>query len=105
MKIELDENDLKNISERVVEAIRPLILSREKAQDQGEVIFDVRGLSEYLKVTPSWIYKMISLKAIPYSKVGKFPRFRRKEIEKWIESKAVRPVPSLKIIKTRGAAT
>ena len=94
MKIEIESQDIEAIAQRVSEIIKPLVLHQK--QDEKDVIFDVKRLSEYLHVNPSWVYKAVSLKAIPYFKAGKFPRFRKREIDKWAESKGVRPMPSLK---------
>ena len=103
MKFEVESQDIEAIAQRISEIIKPLLLHEK--QDEKDIIFDVSGLSEYLHVNPSWVYKAISLKTIPYFKAGKFPRFRKREIDRWTESKAVRPVPSLKMEKTRGVAT
>ena len=84
--------------------IKP-VLTGVQGVDDPDVIFDVKGLSEYLRVNPSWVYKAVSLKAIPYFKAGKFPRFRKRDIDRWAETMAVRPVPSSKVVKAaRGAS-
>ena len=100
MKFEIESTDIEAIAQRVSEIIKPLVLHQR--QDEKDVIFDVKGLSDYLRVNPSWVYKAISLKAIPYFKAGKFPRFRKREIDRWTESKVVRPVPALKLVKSKG---
>ena len=99
MKIETDPQDVVTIAQRVSEILKPLILRSEKGKgnDNQDQIFDLKGLAEYLQVTPSWVYKQVSLKTIPYFKVGKYLRFRRKEIDKWVETKTVRPVPALRL--------
>ena len=99
MKIETDPQDVETIAQRVSEILKPLVLRSEKGKgnDCGDQIFDVKGLAEYLHVTPSWVYKQVSLKAIPYFKAGKYPRFRRKDIDKWTETNTVRPVPTLRL--------
>lgn len=104
MKFEVESSDIERIAARVVEMIKP-VLTRVQRPDEPDVIFDVKALSEYLRVNPSWVYKAVSLKAIPYFKAGKFPRFRKRDIDKWMESKAVRPVPSLKVIKSKRVAS
>lgn len=101
MKFEIEPQDIEAIAQRVSEIIKPM-LTHHAGTNEKDFVFDVKGLSEYLHVNPSWVYKQVSLKAIPYFKAGKFPRFRKREIDKWTESKAVRPIPSLKVIKTRG---
>jgi len=101
MKFELESQDIEAIAQRVLELLRPVMFrNRERSNDDG--IFDVKELAEYLHVDPSWIYKQISLKAIPFFKTGKYSRFRKKDIDKWIESQTTRPIPALKLVKTRG---
>ena len=104
MRIETEPQDIEAIAQRVSETLKPLILrsDRGKGDDDSLQIFDVNGLAEYLQVTPSWVYKQVSLKTIPYFKVGKYLRFRRKEIDKWVETKTVRPVPALGLGNKRG---
>lgn len=104
MKIEVEPEDIEAIAQRVSDILRPMLarIERGDGTNGSEAILDVKGLAEYLHVTPSWIYKQASLKAIPYFKTGKYPRFRKKEVDKWIESQTTRPIPSLKLVKTRG---
>ncbi len=104
MKIEIESQDIEAIALRVSELIKPLLQRIDKADDKGEIL-DVKGLSELLHVNPSWVYKKVSLKAIPYFKAGKFPRFRKRDIERWMESQARKPIPVLKMAKSRWVAT
>jgi predicted DNA-binding transcriptional regulator AlpA len=104
MRTELEEGDLQAIAQRVSEILKPM-LTHHSGSNEKDTIFDVKGLSSYLHVNPCWVYKQISLKAIPYFKAGKFPRFRKREIDKWIDSKAVREIPALRVIKARGFST
>ena len=104
MKFEIEPQDVEAIAQRVSDILRPMIARVEKADatGAGDAILDVEGLAAYLHVNPSWIYKQVSLKAIPYFKTGKYPRFRKKEIDRWIESQTARPVPAMKVMKSRG---
>ncbi len=95
MKSEIEQQDIDNIALRVFQLIKPL-LSDTKGNLGGDAIFTVDTLAKYLEVDPSWIYKQVSFKAIPYFKSGKYIRFRKKEIERWIDSRLVNPIPSLK---------
>ena len=85
MKIEIDDDKLVNsIVKKLVEEIKPLLSnSREVKNDE---LLDVKGLAEYLKVKESWVYEKIHTNSIPYHKAGKFPRFRKKQIDKWLEN-------------------
>jgi excisionase family DNA binding protein len=89
MKTELEAEDIQAIVKEVIRQVKPL-LKNDKTED---VIFDVSGLAEYLKVNDSWIYTQVSLKAIPYFKSGKYLRFKQSAIDKWIDSQTVRTIP------------
>ena len=92
MKAEIDFPDpvIEAIAQRVVESLRPLLVRKQEAPD---AIFTVDQLSEYLGIGKQRVYEAVSLKTIPYFKVGKSLRFRRSAIDKWIESQSV-PVAS-----------
>ena len=107
MRIETEPQDIEPIAQRVSEILKPLILrsDRGNGNDDNHQIFDVKGLAEYLHVTPSWVYKQVSLKVIPYFKAGKYSRFRRRDIDKWVETKTVRPVPALRLGKKSGVTS
>lgn len=48
-------------------------------------------LCEKLQVKASWIYRQVREESIPYTKVGKYLRFYRPEIEKWLAEHTVSP--------------
>ena len=104
MRTELEEKDLVAIAEKVAAIIKPM-LAHSAGSSEKDTIFDVRGLGEYLHVNPSWVYQQVHTHSIPYFKIGKYPRFKRKEIDRWMEGKAVRPIPLLKAVKTRRVST
>lgn len=82
IKIRLDEEDIEIIVQRVLQALRPLLTGRAIDRDE---IFTPETLAEYLKVDRSWIYKKVHTKEIPFFKNGKYVRFKKSEIDKWIE--------------------
>jgi excisionase family DNA binding protein len=88
----------KTIAAEVVDRLKPIVLGVVTEKDK-DVIFTPESLAEYLQVDTSWVYKKVSEKAIPYFKTGKYTRFKKKHIDKWIETQAVRPVPQLKTEK------
>lgn len=49
--------------------------------------WDIEDLSAYLKVKIKTLYSMIH--EIPHYRVGKLIRFKRKEIDAWMENKSV----------------
>ena len=104
MKIEIEPQDIEAIAQRVSDILMSTLarIERGDGTNGSDAIFDVKGLAEYLHVTPSWVYKQVSLKAIPYFKTGKYSRFRKKDIDKWVESQTARSIPPLKLVKNRG---
>jgi excisionase family DNA binding protein len=100
MKIEIESQDIEAIAQRVSELVKPL-LSNGRRNEEKDHIFDIKGLAEYLRVKESWVYQQVHTHSIPYFKAGKYPRFKKREIDRWTENKAVRLIPALKMIKTR----
>jgi len=85
VNIEINDSSLINdIAEEVVERIKPLL--NNSNDSNSDELMDVRGLSDYLKVKESWVYEKIHTRIIPFKKVGKFPRFRKKHIDMWISN-------------------
>lgn len=98
MKAELEPQDIEAIAQRVIELLKPLLAGNGKQEDT-DIIFTPETLAEYLQVDTSWVYKQVSLKTIPYFKSGKYTRFKKPVIDKWIETQTVRPIPPLKLVK------
>jgi excisionase family DNA binding protein len=84
MKIEIDDTVLINtIVEKVFGRLKPLLNNTyNKEKDE---LFTVESLAKYLHVKKPWVYNRVHLNEIPFIKMGKFPRFRKSEIEKWLE--------------------
>lgn len=72
------------IADKVIEKLRPLLSGNGNAKE--DIIFDVQGLAEYLRVSKQWIYERTHLKEIPHIKVDGQLRFRKKDIDKWLNS-------------------
>jgi len=69
------------IAEAVIAKLKPLLSSRKTAEDE---LFDVDGIAAYLRVDRQRIYEWTSQSAIPHTKVGKFLRFRKSVIDRWL---------------------
>ena len=93
MLIELDDRDIERVANKVIELLKPLLKSSHPRSEQEENIFDVDELASYLKVTKSWVYEKTHLNEIPYYKMGKFPRFKKKDIDRWLERSKINPEP------------
>ena len=96
MRTEFESEDIKAIVTELLEMLKPLLRGNAKSV-KSETILDVEELANYLKVDTSWVYKQVSLRNIPHFKIGKYPRFKKSEIDKWINKKTIMPVPPLKI--------
>ena len=53
-------------------------------------IITIREVADYLKLTKKTAYRLVAEGKIPGFKVGGSWRFRRSEIEKWIEQQTAR---------------
>jgi len=91
MNIAFENSDFDVIAQKVVELLKPFLTGNSRNEDK-DTIFTPQTLSKYLQVDTSWVYKQVSLKTLPYFKSGKYTRFKKKDIEKWIENQTVRPI-------------
>ena len=85
-EVNIDTQELvREIAQEVVRAIRPLLSGR--AEDDS--ILDLDGLAKYLSVTRNWIYQQTHINAIPHHKLGSQLRFRKRDIDKWLDAQKV----------------
>jgi len=83
MKTVLEPSDIEAIATKVAE----LLATRLNVGKDVEEIFDKKMLAKYLHVNVSWVDKSLH---IPHFNVGKYVRFKRSHIDKWIEN-LIRP--------------
>ena len=57
-----------------------------------EKLLTIDDLARILLVKKSTIYQWVHLRLIPFVKVGRFVRFREKDIERWLSSREVKPL-------------
>ncbi len=96
MKIEIEPQDIQTIAERVVELLKPLLSNGEKYGNE-DIVFTIETLAEYLKTDISWVRKQVSFMAIPFFKAGKYVRFRKSAIDKWIKNQSREPLSPCKL--------
>ncbi len=86
MKFDSEElNQLaESVSEKVLDRLKPFFQSRVGSKGPTGLL-TVDELSRLLGVPKSKIYNMVHLKKIPYVKVGQALRFRRKDIDTWLQ--------------------
>jgi hypothetical protein len=87
MRTILEKEDIEAIVSALFERMKP-ILSSKKPEDR---IFDKKALSEYLHLPVTWIDK--NLYKLPHFKVGKYVRFRKNDIDKFIEQEKMKAQP------------
>ncbi len=85
MKTQLEQEDIQAIASAVAEILKPF-LSNDRKHEEEDAIYDVQGLAKYLEVSKQWIYERTHLKEIPHIKIDGQLRFRKKEIDKWMNS-------------------
>lgn len=100
MRIEIDEQDIQRIAEKVVELLRPLLANGEKHPNE-DTVFTIKTLSEYLKNDVSWIRKKVAARSIPFFKTGKYIRFRKSAIDRWIKLQTREPLTPFNLPKTQ----
>jgi excisionase family DNA binding protein len=71
------------ISKVLLKELKPLL---ERQTVHTGPLFTVKTLAKYLEVSDQWVYERVHLKEIPYLKVGKFPRFKKSDIDKWLDT-------------------
>lgn len=100
MKFEIEPQDFQAIAERVVELLKPFLLHSEKHSNE-DIVFTVETLSEYLKTDVSWVRKQVSAMTIPFFKAGKYVRFKKSAIDKWIKLQSREPLTPFKLPKNQ----
>ncbi len=54
-------------------------------------IMTIKEVAEYLKITEKTAYRLVAAGDLPGFKVGGSWRFRRSEIDRWIERQSAKP--------------
>jgi len=64
------------------------MIGKDKQEDLNmDKWLTLEQIAEYLQMSTSSIYKMAQAKKIPSYKVGRQWRFKKEEIDKWVEKK------------------
>lgn len=86
------------IVRRVTKALKPRTTA---GKSDGEALYTVESLAKFLDVSPQWVYARVQFNEIPHVKVGKFCRFRKVDINGWLDSQKVPAVnPLSKTMRT-----
>ena len=71
------------------------------SQPQAHQLLTVTEVAQFLRFTPESVYQLVHRRKIPYVKVCGALRFKRSDIDAWIEECTFRPGPK-KEPKTQG---
>ena len=94
MQSTLEKEDLTAIAKEVSKLLAPLLKKTEKGSGK-DTIFNLKELSEYINVPNTWVYRQTCEHNIPYYKLGRYLRFKKSEIDTWLEEQKVNPLPKL----------
>jgi len=83
LKTQLEREDIQAIAQAVMELLKPVVAGNGKKEN--DAIFDVQGLSSYLKVSKQWVYERTHLNEIPFYKIEGHVRFKKSDIDKWLQ--------------------
>lgn len=84
------------IANEVATILIPLLATQSVKKDDS--LLGVKDLAEYIGVGIQWVYERVQLKEIPYIKVGKLLRFRKSDIDTWLDGLKIPPMNSLSSI-------
>lgn len=73
----------------------------EKSINVESVLWNIEDLSDYLNVKVKTIYSMVP--DIPHYRIGKLIRFKKDEIDNWLESKRAKVHQTMQVKKPREA--
>jgi hypothetical protein len=93
MQVTLTEEWINRIADAVAQRIRPV----EPQKNDSDMIFDVKGLADYLKSTEAWVRDQARNGNIPCFKSGKYWKFHKRQIDRVYQSRALIPVSTANI--------
>jgi excisionase family DNA binding protein len=69
----------------------------------SEKLLEAEDVAGMLGMTPGWVYREVRGGRLPHVKLGRYVRFRRSTIEKWLEDREAESVTSPATTKRPGA--
>lgn len=86
MRLELEESDIqaiaREITAEVIKVLKPLM----NGKVEEDTILTVKTLAPHLGVSEKWVYERVQHKEIPFLKVKGNVRFRKNDIDSWLEN-------------------
>ena len=82
-------NDLERMKESIIKAMEAMLHPQEEYLSFDEAVV-------YLKTTKRSLADRVRAREIPYIKDGKFIKFRREDLDAYMESRRVMPIEELR---------
>jgi excisionase family DNA binding protein len=82
----------KEIAREVIELLKP-VLSGNGKQAGNDELFNIQDVCNYFKVSKQWVYERTHLNEIPFYKIDGHLRFKKIELNKWLQKYHVSAVP------------
>lgn len=83
MRTQFAPEDIQSIATAVTEMLKPVIAGNGK-YDPDDKWFSVKQLSEYISMSPQWIYN--NKNNLPHVNINSKPLFKKSDIDLWLES-------------------
>ena len=97
-ELTLPQELVEDIADKVIEKLKPIMACNGKNED---VIFDKKGLAEYLNMSESTVNKLLSNKQIPFFKIQQGQsggvRFFKRDIDRWIHKNTIPEINQITI--------
>lgn len=78
------EEEIKQLAKEVARHILPEL---KELLNSKEELLSVEEACKYLKCPKTWLYDKVRQRKIPYIKVGKYLRFKKADLDKWLTTK------------------
>jgi excisionase family DNA binding protein len=103
MEFRIDTEKLgQEIAREIIKALGSDLFKGDREPEKTEKeILGVQDLADYLGVTRDTIYKKVALYEIPFFKIGDLTKFKKSDINRWIDDQTRAPIPSLKVVRRK----
>lgn len=78
------EEEIKQLAKEVAKHILPEL---KELLNSKEELLSVEEACKYLKCQRTWLYDKVRQKKIPYIKAGKYLRFRKADLDRWLTTR------------------
>lgn len=91
--ISIDDDAISGLLEPILsECLKRFEVALQASGSATDKLYDVTSLASYLDVSKDWVYGMVRKRGIPYYKVGNNNRFRKNDIDLWLNDYYSKPL-------------